>query len=134
VSAIRDVYLPGDHPRPAPAIPAPRTPTPRRRAHGRTGTGHPAQLTVCACQWGPTAHCSQGNHQSCRGPAHTVISPDTYLTYADGTCVMDTGTPVAVWPAGRPCQWTCPCTCHAPGAEPPVLVMPGGWEQPALPI
>lgn len=110
---VVDVPLPGDRPPPAPATkaPAPARVAPRR-APRRTGTGHPNQIPVCACQLGPTTHCHHGNHQACQGPAHTVTTCETHLTYADSTCVMDGGDPVEVWLADRTCQWTCACTCH----------------------
>ncbi|GAA1455674.1 hypothetical protein GCM10009602_70580 [Nocardiopsis tropica] len=59
VSAIVDVHLPGDTPpkvRPRPAAEAPDPAPSPRRASRRSGTGHPEQHPVCACQWGPTTH------------------------------------------------------------------------------
>jgi len=108
-----------------------------RRAHNRSGISHPDQVPVCACQWGPTTHCLHGDHGRCS--AHTVLTCETHLTYADGTCVLDRGGPVEVWLAGRACTWVCACSCHTehtdPSAAPaPVLTMAGGWEQPGLPI
>jgi hypothetical protein len=108
---VRDVYLPGDAPQSAPAVePAPARPL--GRSHGRTGTGHPDQLTVCPCQWGATAHCLHGRHHACHAGTPTEHA-ETHLTYANGTCVLDQGHPIEVWPAGRACAWLCPCECHA---------------------
>lgn len=107
---IRDVYLPGDAPPPPPAAPESGPPAPQRpRARGRSGAGHPGQIPACACQWGPTAHCHHGGHGRCQ--AHEVVTCETYLTYADGTVVLDSG-PVEVWLADRTCRWVCSCTCH----------------------
>jgi hypothetical protein len=110
---VEDVHLPGDAPPPAHA--STRTP---RRSHGRTGTAHPPQLTVCPCQWGATGHCEQGRHRSCRAEEVAGPRPEAYLTRADSTCVMDRGDPVQVWLAGRPCRWMCPCECHTAPAAP----------------
>lgn len=83
-----------------------------RPASRRSGTSHPHQIPVCACQWGPTAHCHHGDHDRCHGPAHEVEDSETHLTYADDTCVMSGGRPIPVWLADRTCRWTCACDCH----------------------
>ncbi|MFE6304984.1 DUF6248 family natural product biosynthesis protein [Nocardiopsis sp. NPDC057823] len=112
-----NVYLPGDGPRARP-----------RRIRSRSGAGHPAQMTACACQWGSTGHCRNGNHSSCRAGV-AELHAETYLTYADGACVVDpaTGQPIEAWPAGRPCRWVCPCSCHTAAAAPDAE-----WHQPTL--
>lgn len=111
LAPVRDVYLPGDTPpRPRPT-PPPSAAPPRPRRASRSGTSHPDQLTVCACQWGPTAHCLHGDHDRCRADEVAGPAPETYLTYADGSCVLAPA-PVEVWLAGRPCWWMCSCTCH----------------------
>jgi len=105
-AAVRDAHLPGDAP-----------PRPRR-APGRYGTGHPAQLPVCACQWGPSGHCLHGDHARCRAAEVAGPRPETHLTYAGGPCVLDVGAPVSVWLADRTCRWTCTCEHHTAAASP----------------
>lgn len=64
-------------------------------------------VDVCPCQWGPSGHCVNGNHERCihhgRMPGYDSSSPDTYL------CNRSGGALVAVWRVGKPCRWHCPC-------------------------
>ena len=72
-------------------------------------TGLPLE---CPCQWGPTGHCHQGRHTTCR--AHIVTLPETRLW-------TTTGYGTAVWLADRTCRWQCPCECHTAPLEPEQL-------------
>ena len=71
----------------------------------------------CPCQWGRTGHCAHGRHDRCPRTwgweRHGAPSPDTYVTDAHGVvAAAPTVASVAVWRAGRPCRWLCPCACH----------------------
>lgn len=70
-------------------------------------------LRMCACQWGPCGHCSDGRHDRCahRGEWRPPASSATWLQSHRGMAIA------AVWMAGRPCRWSCACDCPAPAVE-----------------
>jgi hypothetical protein len=80
----------------------------------------PQAATTCACQAGPTGHCSGTQHGRCTGALMPTC--ETYLCDRSGTVVVsypgDTkprharGSTVRVWLADRVCRYRCPCTCH----------------------
>lgn len=78
----------------------------------RTAIGIP----TCACHWGMTQHCLNGNHDRCHR-ATPQDFPATYITDANGCVPLDTTT-AQVWLADRTCAWRCPCSCGHPPPEP----------------
>lgn len=80
----------------------------------RANTVDPAR---CPCQWGPSGHCLAERHDRCPRTQgwerHGQPSPDTWITDAQGMVAHAPGVTAAVWRAGTPCRWLCPCTCHA---------------------
>ena len=91
----------------------------------------PGFYLLCACQYGPTTSCREGQHQRCHR-AEPLRSDETYILkrggiypayfaepYAHKTDTSATGpqfTPAAqVWLADRVCRWVCPCDCGHDG-------------------
>lgn len=71
-------------------------------------------IPVCACEYGMTQHCANGDHHRCHRATPQPF-PHTYITDANGCVPLDTTT-AQVWLADRTCTWRCPCPC---GHEPP---------------
>ncbi|GGV33998.1 hypothetical protein GCM10010182_67290 [Actinomadura cremea] len=71
-------------------------------------------IPTCACHWGMTQHCANGDHHRCHRATPQPF-PHTYITDRDGHVPLDTVT-AQVWLADRTCRWVCPCSC---GHQPP---------------
>ena len=75
----------------------------------RRNTVDPA---LCPCQWGPSGHCQNGDHERCPRTEgwhrHGQADPDTYITDARGMPAAG----AEVWRSGTACRWLCPCPCH----------------------
>ena len=100
-----------------------------RRTH-RTVSGLTA---LCACQFGPSAHCRHDRHGQC-GRATPLADVETFICGPDGETVLtflepfehptDTATgpyrtyTAQVWLADRVCRWVCSCDCHTAAAVP----------------
>jgi hypothetical protein len=87
----------------------------------------PGFYTACACQWGATGYCQQGNHEKCR---HCEMAPyaqaETHILDRKGQVARfleDFAHPTThavgprrernamVWLADRACRWRCQCDC-----------------------
>jgi len=91
----------------------------------------PGFYLLCACQYGPTTSCREGQHQRCHR-AEPLRSDETYILkrggiypayfaepYAHKTDTSATGpqftSAAQVWLADRVCRWVCPCGCGHDG-------------------
>lgn len=91
-----------------------------------------AWIVTCACQSGPTWHCTNDRHDQC---ARATALPRWEAVICDRTGIYPVyhaephrhPTPsitgprrervAQIWLADRTCRWVCPCTCHT-GARP----------------
>lgn len=99
----------------------------------RTYRTVPGLTSRCACECGPSSHCTNGRHDQC-GRATPLPSVETFICGPDGETVAcfaepyEHPTPTAtgprrtyaaqVWLADRVCAWRCPCDCHAAPVTP----------------
>lgn len=91
----------------------------------------PGFYLSCACQWGLTTYCREGNHDRChraeplrsdmtsilrRGGTHSAHFREPYAHKTDTSATGPKYTTVAqVWLADRVCRWVCPCDCRHVG-------------------
>jgi hypothetical protein len=76
-------------------------------------------IDICACQYGLCGACQHGEHKRCmlvQGGGVPRVMCETHITNRSGQAIG--GSHGAVWRAGAPCRWACPCTsCKAPSVE-----------------
>lgn len=74
----------------------------------KTDREFPIYSRSCRCSYGPTAHCTNGNHDSCR--AQEVLGgPCGYLIRYQGKGSYGVA---EVFEIGHPHNWRCDCPCH----------------------
>lgn len=94
--------------------------------HMRRDYENVGATSTCACEYGPTQHCSADRHRACHR-AEPLPCPESYIARTTGQVVHMPApythpTPSAtgahrtreaqVWLADRTCRWLCVCTCH----------------------